>query len=147
MADLYADNLAGVYDGAVPVKQPDGSRHHAKLYTMSAVITLASQGTSDNIMLGKLPPGAVFSKGVITASATLGASAQVAIGLNKTHGSNGDYRSAATFTSADTPTLFGKAAAKAATPLAAETPVYLTIGVAALPSSGTLVVDIEYSRR
>lgn len=147
MADLYADNLAGVYDGAVPVKQPDGSRHHAKLYRMSAIITLAAQGTSDNVLLGKLPPGAVFAYGVLLASATLGASATLAIGYNKTHGSNGDFRSAATFTAADTPTLFGKTGVADDAPLTAETPVYATVGVAALPGAGTLVVDIYYSRR
>lgn len=147
MADLYSDDVTGVLDGTAPPGMANGSHHHATLYRMRAKVTLAGQGTSDNILLGKLPPGAVFAFGVLTASATLGASATLAIGLNKVHASNGDYRAAAVFTSADTPTKFGKAAAAAAAALTAETPVYATVGVAALPSSGTLVVDIYYSRR
>jgi hypothetical protein len=85
----------------------------------------------------------VFAFGVITASATLGSST-LAIGIS---GTTGKYRAAATFTTADTPTMFGPATEVAASDagLSAEQTVIGTIASAALPASGTLVVDLYYS--
>ena len=78
---------------------------------------------------------------MINASATLGASATVAIGVS---GTAGKYRTAATFTAA-APTLFGNVAAVDDAPLTAEETVIMTVAVAALPSSGTCTVDLYYS--
>lgn len=106
--------------------------------------TQAGVGTGDWILLGIIPAGSVFDFGVITSSVTLGTST-VAIGTSPTHGSNGQYRAAATFTAVDTPTLFGTAAAQSGAPLTADTRVFLTVATAALPSSGTLVVDLYFN--
>ena len=51
--------------------------------------------------------------------------------------SNGQYRAAGTFTTADTPTLFGLAAAVSGGALSADTPVYLTCATAEPPTAGT----------
>lgn len=139
MATLYGSYSAGL--GSTPVVPADGDLQNARVRVLSEKITLATQTTSDTIVLGVLPIGATFLYGVLTSTVTLGASATIAIGIS---GSTGKYRAAATFTSADTPTLFGVTAAKASKLTAAET-VFITIAVASLPGSGTLHVDLFYS--
>ena len=123
--------------------KPRASVYGGRLKRLRGTFTLASQATTDTLVVGNLPAGATFAFGVITASATLSTST-VAIGIS---GTTGKYRAAGTFTSADTPTLFGTAATIGATDpaLTAEEQVFITIATAALPSSGTLVVDIYYS--
>lgn len=124
--------------------KPRATVYGGRVKRLRGTFTLNTQTTSDTLVIGNLPAGATFAFGVITASATLGASATVAIGIS---GSTGKYRAAATFTSADTPTLFGTAATiGAADPaLSAEEQVFVTIGTASLPGSGTLVIDLYYS--
>lgn len=124
--------------------KPRATVYGARVKRLRGTFTLNTQTTSDTLVVGNLPAGATFAFGVITASATLGASATVAVGIS---GSTGKYRAAATFTSADTPTLFGTAATiGAADPaLSAEEQVFVTIGTASLPGSGTLVIDLYYS--
>lgn len=124
--------------------KPRATVYGGRLRRLRGTFTLNTQTTSDTLVVGNLPAGATFAFGVITASATLGASATVAIGIT---GSTGKYRAAATFTSADTPTLFGTAATVGATDpaLSAEEQVFVTIGTASLPGSGTLVIDLYYS--
>jgi hypothetical protein len=123
--------------------KPRASVYGGRLKRLRGTFTLASQATTDTLVVGNLPAGATFAFGVITASATLSTST-VAIGIS---GTTGKYRAAGTFTSADTPTLFGTAATIGATDpaLTTEEQVFITIATAALPSSGTLVVDIYYS--
>lgn len=145
MTVLYSAETTGVFDGTVPPKQQDGSVCHASLYRMRATIALASQATTDQILLGKLPPGAVFAYGILNGDTSLGSST-LAIGNSSTHASNDKYRAAAVHT-ATVPTLFGKASAADDAPLAAETEVWATWASAALPSSGILVIEIFYSRR
>ena len=53
------------------------------------------------------------------------------------------YKAAAVFTSTNTPTLFGNAAAMAA--LAADEEIMITTGTAALPASGTLKVSMIFA--
>lgn len=142
MADLYSTETAGV--DTRPAVKPSAGAYGARFRRYRASITLAGQTTSDNILLAVIPGGSIFALGVITSSVTLG-TAVVAIGTNKVHASNGQYRAAGTFTVVDTPTLFGSAATMSGAALAADTRVYLTIATAALPASGTLVVDIYAS--
>lgn len=130
---------------AAPVGyKPRATVYGGRLKRLRGTFTANTQTTSDTLVVGNLPAGATFAFGVLTASVTMGASATLAIG---TSASTGKYRAAATFTSADTPTLFGTAATiGAADPaLAAEEQVIVTIAVASLPASGTLVVDLYYS--
>ena len=150
MAQYLSNELAGTTTGTTQASavasgyKPKASVYGGRLKRMRATITMASQTTSDTLLLGNLPAGAVFAFGVLTTSATLGTST-LAIGYS---GTTGAYRAAATFTTADTPTLFGVTAtgpAAADTGAATETPVIGTIAGATMPSSGTLVVDIYYS--
>lgn len=146
MAQYLSNELAGTTTGTSTAAgtgyRPNATVYGARLKRLRASVALASQTTSDTILLGNLPAGATFAYGVINATATLGTST-VAIGIA---GTTGKYRAAATFTTANTPTLFGAADQQAlASPLAAEESVIATIAVATLPSSGTLVVDLFYS--
>lgn len=143
MPAYFSTELGGsANQTAIPVGlKPAATVYGGRLKRLRASFTLATQTTSDTLVIGNLPTGATFAYGVINASATLGASATVAIG---TTGATGKYRAAAVFTAA-APTLFGDVAAVAAAPLAAEEQVFITIAVASLPASGTLVVDLYYS--
>jgi hypothetical protein len=145
MADLFAPHLQGVADGTQPPLQ-QAPEQKGKVRSIITRINLATLdiNTADNVLLGILPPGAVPLYGIIHASATMGASATLAIGTNKVHASNGQYRAAAVFTAVETPTLFGITTAMGVA-VTAETPVYLTNGVADLPAAGTLIIELFYA--
>lgn len=124
--------------------KPRATVYGARLKRLRGTFTANTQTTSDTLVVGNLPAGATFAFGVITASATMGATATLAIGIS---GSTGKYRAAAISTVVDTPTFFGTAATiGAADPaLAAEEQVIVTIAAASLPAAGTLVIDLYYS--
>lgn len=137
MAQTYSTEAA-LYLNSTPAQMANGAVVGGRLRRYRATIALAGQVPGDTIVLNKLPAGSAFSHGMLTSSASLG-SATVAVGIA---GDAGKYRAAAVFTAADTPTAFGKASAVDDEPLAADETVILTIGAAALPASGTLVVDL-----
>lgn len=151
MALTYSQETYGY--ALKPIIKPSGGAYGARLRRFRATINLAAVimangsstqagiATTDWVHLVTLPAGYTFAFGVITASVTL-STAVVAIGTNATHGSNGQYRAAAVYTAVDTPTFFGLAAAVGGAALSADTPVYLTVATAAVPSSGTLVIDL-----
>lgn len=148
MAQYLSNELAGTTTGTSTSAgvgyKPKASVYGGRLKRMRATIALASQTTSDTLLLGNLPAGAVFAFGVLTTGTSLGTST-LAIGYA---GTTGAYRAAATFTSTDTPTLFGVTAtgpAASDSGASTETPIIGTIATANLPASGTLVVDIFYS--
>lgn len=151
----YAQNLAG--QASRPIIKPSDPAYGGRLFRYRSVLNLAAiatttfgstqagLATTDWAMLGIIPAGYVFDYGVITSSVTLG-TAVAAIGTSPTHASNGQLRAAATFTAVDTPTLFGLASAQAGAAYAADTPIYLTCATAAIPSAGTLVIDLYYNK-
>lgn len=138
MATLYSAEMNGLLN-SVPVDLPDGGVVDGNVRVKRATITLASQTTSDTIVIAKAKAGESFLYGVMNNSATLGASATVAIGVT---GTTGKYRAAAVKTST-TPEVFGPVAAM--TKLTADEEIFITIAVASLPASGTLVVDLYFS--
>lgn len=138
MATTYSNDISGAY--ATPATKVSGAAIGGRLRRIRAVITLASQADGDVVVLGKLPAGSIFAYGVLNASATLGSST-IAVGIS---GTAAKYRAAAVFTAA-APTLFGTSTSVDDSPLSAEEEVILTNTTAALPSSGTLIVDLYYS--
>lgn len=144
MTKRYAEETTGVYDGTLPSTRTPGDVVGANVRRMRAKIdlSLATFANGDTVSLGKLPQGARFAYGMLTASATMGASATIAIGVS---GTAAKYRAAAVHTTVDQPVLFGKAAVVGSAALTAEEEILLTIAVADLPASGTLVVDIYYT--
>lgn len=141
MATTYAPEVAGL--GTVPTTKSSGGVQGGRVRRFRATIPYAAQGIADDIVLAEVPPGYTFMYGVLTASATAGASATIAIGVA---GTLGKYRTAAIYTAVNTPAVFGNAAAVAeAAPAEAQT-VLATIGVAALPDSANYaIVDLYFS--
>lgn len=141
MAQTYATEVAGV--DASPVVRPSSfAGHGAHLMRYRATINLAAQAANDTIVLADVPAGLAFAGGLVTSSVSLG-TATLAIGNAS---AAGKYRTAAAFTAADTPTNFGNAAAVGGAASTASERVIATIGTAALPGAGTLVVDLYFSK-
>lgn len=103
-------------------------------------VTLAAQTTADTIEVARLPKGAIPLYGVLSNTVTLGATAQIAIGIT---GTTGKYRAAAVKTTV-TPEVFGVSAGLGEA-LADEEIVFITISVASLAASGTLRVMLVYA--
>ena len=142
MADLFSVETTGYL--SKPSSRPSAPAYGARRRRYRATITLASQATTDNVFLARVPAGSIYEVGFVTSSVSLG-TAVIAIGTSKVHASNGQLRPAAVFTAVDTPTPFGPAAALSGAALTGDVDLYLTIATAALPASGTLVIDINAS--
>lgn len=135
----YSTDGAGY--GTTPPTKVNGGLIGGRLRRYRASIAFAAQASGDDIVLFKVPAGSVFAFGMINASATFGGTATIAIGIA---GATGKYRAAATHT-ATVPTLFGLYSAADDSALAAEETILLTIAAAALPGSGSAVVDMYFS--
>jgi phosphoserine aminotransferase len=138
MAQTYASEVAGL--GTTPVTNSNGAVQGGRVRRFRATIALASQADGDTVVLAQVPAGYAFAYGILNASATLSTST-IAIGIA---GTAAKYRAAAVFTAA-APTLFGVSTAADDAPLTAQEVVILTNTTAALPASGTLIVDLYFS--
>lgn len=139
MANTYAPEVAGL--GTTPTGKSNGGVQGGRLRRFRATVPFAAQAVGDTITLARVPAGYTFAYGMVNASATFGATATIAIGNSTTAGK---YRAAETHTTT-VPTLFGLYTAADDVPLAAEETVIMTVGAAALPSSGSAVVDLYFS--
>ena len=140
MTVFYAPEIAKLIAGSGTVGTPAQGFTDGTLRAQTAVVTMATQTTSDTIVVGALPKGSIFLYGILNNSATMGASATVAIGIT---GTTGKYRAAATKTTT-TPEVFGVGGNHGVVLTAAET-VFITIAVASLPASGTFSVTLVYA--
>lgn len=138
MAVLYGNEMTKLR--VSPETTPDPGGVDGTVRVFHETFTMAAQGTSDTIEVGRMPKGARFLYGVLTPSATMGAAATVAIGIT---GATGKYRAAAVAT-AITPQIFGIQAGQG-TALADEEIVFITIAVAALAAAGDVSVDLYYA--
>lgn len=145
MAALTGINTAA--RAANPTAAMDGSLQGGRVRVYTEVITLAAQASGDTITVAFPSKGETFLYGVLTASASLGGVATIAIG---TAASTGKYRAAAVFTAVDTPTLFGVTAASGgatgSAKLTADETVIITVAAAALAAAGTLVVSMFFAQ-
>jgi hypothetical protein len=146
MATYLSNELAGTTTGTTTAAatgyKPVATVYGARVKRFRASVAMASQTTSDTVVLAVVPAGATFAYGVINTTATT-ATATVAVGIT---GTTAKYKAAAAFTTVDTPTLFGTSAQQAlASPLSTEETIFLTIGTASLPASGTLIIDLYFS--
>lgn len=126
-----------------PKEYPHASFSGGRVRRYRNTIPLASQSAGDTITLQPIPANQVFAFGILNATATLGATATIAIGVA---GATDKFRTAAVFTAA-APTLFGNIGAMDDSNQdnpGGFVPI-ITIAEAALPSSGTLTVDIYTS--
>lgn len=140
MSIWYSNELTGIDSNpSVKANVSAGAGGQLRRYRATIPMTNPAIASGDTVHLCRLPAGSMFAFGLINASATMGASATLAIGVAS---NTGKYRAAATFTSGDTPTLFGLNANVAMDPYTAEEDIILTIAAAALPTTGKLVIDI-----
>lgn len=121
-------------------QQLDAALVNGRVRNACAEFTCASDAAGTYTVPIRLPVGARVLACYLNASATMGASATIAIGIS---GTVGKYRAAATYTSADTLSFFSLNAA-VMTPLTAEEQIIMTVGTAALPSSGRLLVGFLF---
>lgn len=140
MANFFAPEVAGL--GTTPTGKSNGGVQGGGLRRFRATINFAAQAVADTITLAKVPAGYTFAFGVVNAGASFGATATIAIGT--AGAGSGKYRTAAIQTVTG-PVLFGNNTAADDVPLAAEETVVMTVGVAALPGSGSAVVDLYFS--
>jgi len=132
---------------ATPRQMPNAAYVGGRVRRYRNVINLATVNggsavtTADTIALTEIPAGSVFDYGMLTSSVTLGTST-LAIGVA---GTTGKYRAAAVSTAVDTPAIFGGATAQADTDpsLAVIYPI-VTVAVANLPTTGTVVIDLYF---
>jgi hypothetical protein len=135
----YSTDGAGY--GTSPMTKVNGGVIGGRLRRYRASVTFASQASGDTVVLFKVPAGSVFAFGMVNASATFGATATIAVGIS---GTTGKYRTAATHTTT-VPTLFGLYTAADDSATTAEEEILLTIAAAALPASGSAVIDMYFS--
>ena len=135
MANTLATQMTKLAAGTPPA--PGFVDGGVKVFNES--VTLAAQADGDTIEVGRLPKGAIPLFGLIETDTSLG-TATVAVG---TSGTPAKYKAAAVFTAVATPTMFGAGGVGEA--LAAEETVIVTVGVAALPASGTFRVMLFYA--
>lgn len=139
MAIQYGTQMGRLRNSA-PVDLPLAGDVHGRVRCFNEKVVLSSQPTTDIVEVARLPKGARVLYGILNSTVSLG-TATLAIGIA---GTTAKYRAAATFTTIDTPTLFGPAAV-AGEALASEEIVILSIATAALPAAGTLRVMIFYT--
>lgn len=136
MANTYAKEYGNQVAGIIKT----ANELNAKVRRFKATIELAAQASGDTVTLFKVPKGYSFLTGILNASASLGTST-VKIGTAE---DDDKYRASATHT-ATAPTLFGAQAGFVEGGNTEEEEILLTVGTAALPGSGTLVVDMLFS--
>lgn len=150
MAITYAAEVANTLDSSVsPIEMADGRKQGGRVRVWEATIEYDGQAASDEIILAQIPAGHKFLFGVITASATAGGTATIAIGEATLNDGSPDpdlLRAAATFTAADTPTTFGRSIAVEAGFSTEDKIISAVVGAAALPTSAdSLVVQLFYA--
>lgn len=151
MAKFYATNTTPRNPSAPPTGAMDGSLQggHVRVYRETINLATINAGAAlaigDQVVVGYASKGETFLFGVLSATATFGATATIAVG---SAAASGKYRAAATFTTADTPTLFGAGAAGISTlgKLAADEEILLTVGAAASPNAGSVQVDLYFAQ-
>lgn len=137
MTVFYGTNMAYLHSTLLT---PPVVSQAATVRTFVETITLAAQATTDTIEFAVVPKGAKVLGFLVTTTATLGSST-IAFGIT---GTVAKYKAAATFTTTDTPTWFGKAAALN-TRLSADETLIITIAAADLPAAGTLTITTFYA--
>lgn len=144
MTQYYSNELAGDTTGlnTAPVAslRPSAGVYGAKYKVFRATITFASQASGSTFVLGKIPTGHTFSCAQIGVDTSTG-SATIALG---NAGSSTYYAAASAYTTTNTLTLAANIAAMKAGAYTAEETIIATIGGAALPSSGTAVIELYF---
>lgn len=112
---------------------------HGNVRCFAETVTFVTQTTGDTVEVGLLPKGTVFLYGVLNVD-TSTSTATVSVGHTS---STVKYRAALAKTTT-VPEVFGVTAATNTAETADRT-VFLTIGTASLPTSGSAVITLIYA--
>ena len=135
MAETYSSEQTTLNNGDLP----SATLTNGRVRLRRATITMSAQAANDTIVLCNAKIGEVFAFGVINASVTAGSTATIEIGTST---DTDKYRAPATKTTT-APELFGIAGSQVA--LTADEKIIATIKAAALPASGTLIIDMYFT--
>lgn len=134
MAKTYSNEMTAEMSGDHVISGVANGR----LRRRRATVDLSAQASGDVVGLCALSEGEYFVCGFLTASVSLG-TATVKIGTKE---DDDLFRADGVFTTPNVPTPFGTAASKQTPVAKGGVEVVATVGTAALPASGTLIVDI-----
>lgn len=149
MAKGYAAEQVGVLDGTKnPASLADGRVVDGRILMYQATFDMSkatvAKNSGDTNVCFVIPGDCKPVLGWLIASATMGATATIAVGNDA--GAPAKYRAAAVFTAPDVPTPFMLSSASDDDPLANPETVIITIGAAALPGAGILQVFMLVSK-
>lgn len=140
MAQTYSLELAGL--ALLPVVKPSAlGSFGARYKRYRATIPLTAQNIGDTVVVAVIPTGNTFAGLELSTDTSLG-TATVSIGTAATPAK---YMAAQVLTATNTPAVLGLVAQLIAGPLAAQETIIVTVGTAALPASGNLLVDFSFS--
>lgn len=124
-------------------KHVSGKTVGGRVRRYRAVVELSAQASGDVIELVDVPAEETFAYGVLNVSESLGTATLSVGSLDDAD----EFMAAKTVTTANTPVFFGsaEAAAENTEGKTGVKTITATVGTAALPVSGTLVVDVYTS--
>lgn len=143
MAEVKSNELTAMAGPTVPLNPTSASSFNARIKRFRATFDLDSQASGDELVIvDNLPKEFVVLAALVTTTVTLATATLSIDGTDLATGTKtvGKYSAARTLTSVETPVLFGKTSG--AQDRTANEKITATVGTAALPASGTLVIDL-----
>lgn len=143
MADFYVEEVGKTYQFPY-TDRPNSQIQRGFTMVVGGQITLAAQQVGDVIVLGSLPAAGRYMYGMASISATLGTS-QISVG---TRAAPTKFKPAGTLTATNTPLFFVSHAATLRDQVVnVDQEIIATVGNAALPGAGTLLLLLFYAQR
>lgn len=143
MAEVKSNELTAMAGATVPLNPTSASSFNARIKRFRATFDLDEQASGDELVIvDNLPKEFVVLAALVTTTVTLDTATLSIDGTDLATGTKtvGKYSAARTLTSVETPVLFGKTSG--AQDRMANEKITATVGTAALPASGTLVIDL-----
>lgn len=143
MPEHLSKELTAMAGPAVPVNPTSASSFNARIKRFRATFDLASQASGDELVIVEnLPKEFVVLAALVTTSVSLATATLSIDGTDLATGTKtaGKYSAARTLTSVETPVLLGKTSG--CQDRMANEKITATVGTAALPASGTLVIEL-----
>jgi hypothetical protein len=144
MAVFFGKNLAVSNTATTTRKEKvsaDLQGGQARYYEENIDLSLITVTTADTIVVADVPAGLKFVTGWLNSSGNLGGTATVAIGIT---GAAGKYRAAAVVAAGIT--QFGVLATIQGAVNASPERIFITVAAANLPTTGTLSVQLLFSK-
>lgn len=147
MATNHLSKEMTALQNGTPIPTSTANAMNARIKRFRCTFDLAAQASGDTLeLVTMLPKGYVFLAALVTTSVTLG-TATLSIGESHIDPTTGNkvvnaakYSAARAITSVETPILLGATGASVERKF--DETIIATVGTAALPASGTLVIDL-----